>query len=193
MQPVYMAFCNKSLYICLIVVLQPENQNKIWKIWELKMPWLNNYAWALVIQESGHSQELVARHFNVARSIITWLVQCVNITGNLAHWPHSGAPSVRHVNFIHHFRDHSNITFMIGIWQQNLQQWQMLVITDVQHKISWASVGIAAIALTILTRYHHVAHQQWTRNNSGRNWRNMVLSDESCYYIYKADGCIRIY
>ena len=147
---VYMAFCNKSLYICLIVVLQPENQNKIWK----KMPWLNNYAWALVTQESGHSQELVARHFNVARSIITWLVQRVNITGNLAHRPHSGAPrvtSVRHVNFIqqHHFRDHSNITFVIGIWQQNLQQWQMLVIIDEQHEIRWASVGIAAIALTM--------------------------------------------
>ena len=45
----------------------------------------------------------------------------------------------------------------------------------------------------ILTRRHRLDRQQWARNNRGRNWLNVVFSDESRFNISNADGRIRIY
>ena len=42
-------------------------------------------------------------------------------------------------------------------------------------------------------RHHRLNRQQLARNNRGRNWRNVVFSDESCINISNADDRTRIY
>ena len=45
----------------------------------------------------------------------------------------------------------------------------------------------------VLTPRRRRERQQWAANNIGRQWRNVVFSDESRFNLSNADGRIRIY
>lgn len=164
------------------------------------MPRLSNEdrARALGMLESGRSQDYVARRFNVARSTVVRLVQRVNVTGSLADRPRSGAPrvtSVRQDNFIRqrHLRDRyltaqSTADTVVGNRGRPISR------NTVRNRLRDRGISCRRpYRGAILTRRHRLNRLNWARNNRGRNWRNIVFSDESRFNLSTADGRIRIY
>ena len=164
------------------------------------MPKLNNEerARALGMLESGRTQEYVARRFNVSRRTILRLVQRVNTTGSLLDRPRSGAPRVTSVgqdNFIRqrHLRDRfvtaqSTASVVVGNRGRTISR------ITVRNRLREHGISCYRPYRGVLpTPRHCQQRRQWAANERGRQWHNVVFSDESRFNLSGADGRVRVY
>ena len=148
--------------------------------------------------ECGRSQDNVARRFNVSRSTITRLVHRVIVTGGLSDRPRPGAPrvtSVRQDNFIRqrHLRDRY-VTAESTALTVNWNRGRTISRNTVRNRLRDRGIRCRRpYRGPVLTQRHRRERQQWAANNRGRQWRNVVFSDESRFNLSNADGRIRIY
>ena len=162
------------------------------------MPRLSNEDRARALGILSGSQDFVARRFNVSRLTISRLVQrVINTTGRLAGRLPSGAlriMSIRQDKLIRqrHLCDRyvtaePTAATLVGNLGRNISRNTV--------RIRLRDGGIICrrpYRGPVLIPRHHRERQQWTVNNRGRQWRNVVFSDESCFNLFNADGVIRI-
>ena len=164
------------------------------------MPRLNNEdrARALRRLECCRSQDYVARSYNVSRSTITRLVHRVNVTGSLSDRPRPGVPrvtSVRQDNFIRQrqLRDRY-VTAGSTALIVNGNHGRTISRKTVRNRLRDRGIRCRRpYRGPVLTPRQPRKRKQWAANNRGRQWLDVVFSDESMFNLSNADSRIRIY
>ena len=153
---------------------------------------------ALGMLRAGVSQAAVSRQFNVSKSTISRLAERFRLTGSASDRPRPGQPrvtSVRQDNYIRqrHLRDRhlnaqSTANIVVGNRGVNISS------RTVRNRLRERGIYCRRPYVgPILTRRHRILRQQWVNANAGRNWRNVVFSDESRFNLSGHDGRHRVY
>lgn len=164
------------------------------------MPRLNaaDRASALAMLECGRTQEQVARRFNVSRSTIVRLCRRVRVTGSFQDTHRTGRPRVtsgRQDVYIRqrHLRDRfltAESTSRLVIGNHGRQISRFTVSNRLRERGIYCRRPFRGL---VLTRRHRQLRLHWALQNRGRQWQNVIFSDESRFNLSNADSRVRVY